>query len=416
MHECNCYSVTDPKNVAANRIRYIGCLSARDAREVLEQIHVDPYGIEAMLPKMRHLNLRMDGVPCKVANILKQEMLSLGGDAAVARGAVGCTVPATDVLLMGTRKQLLRLADKLTRQPFGLEELAAGIGQILDHVDRNEYVLRTSRRCIPIQGRALIMGILNVTPDSFSDGGTFATREKAVAHGLRMVAEGADIIDIGGESSRPGADPVPVEEERRRVIPVIERLAGQVDVPISVDTTKAAIAEAALSAGAEIVNDISALQFDRAMPSVVGASGAAVVLMHMRGRPKDMQEGELSYRDLIADILSCLQDRMKAAEGAGIDAERMILDPGIGFGKTADDNLRILRHLREFKTLGRPVLLGVSRKSFIGHITGDDDPERLEGTAAAVTAAILGGAAIIRVHDVRAMKKVAVMSEAIRGS
>jgi dihydropteroate synthase len=387
-----------------------------EATALLEGIGVDPAGIRAMLPKMEHLNLRIEGVPAKVANIIKQEMLSRGGDAAVARETVGCTIPETDVLIMGTRKQLTRLMNKLSGQPFGLREMAASMGVILDNIARETLVLKTPRRFIPLSGRTLVMGILNVTPDSFSDGGRFFDPERAVEQGVRMAAEGADIIDIGGESSRPGADPVSAEEESRRVIPVLERLAELVDVPLSVDTTKAAVARAAIAAGAEIVNDISAMQFDPAMPGLIAESGAAVVLMHMRGQPKNMQQGDLSYRDVVTDILEFLRERMAAAKNAGIALEQIAVDPGIGFGKSVEDNLRILKRLREFKVLGRPVLMGVSRKSFIGRITADEGPERLEGTAAAVTAAILGGAAIVRVHDVMAMKKATALSDAIRGA
>lgn len=400
---------------AYNRIRCIDIESQDDALDVLGKIKVDPYGIEAMLPKMAHLNLALGEVSCPVANIIKQEMLSLGGDAAVARGTVGCTVPKTDVLIMGTRKQLNRLVEKLTSQPFGLRELAAAIRQILENIDQDAFVWKTPRRCIPLGGRTFIMGILNVTPDSFSDGGRYFSPEKAVERAVRMVQEGADIIDIGGESTRPGAEPVSQEEERDRVIPVIEKLAGLVDIPLSVDTTKADIARAAMDAGAEIINDISAMRFDARMTGVVADTGAAAVFMHMRGEPKNMQTGDLSYREIIADITEFLRDRLDDAEKAGIAIDRIAVDPGIGFGKTAEDNLKILKHLREFKALGRPVLTGVSRKSFIGRITADESADRLEGTAAAVTAAILKGSAIIRVHDVQAMRKVVLMADAIRG-
>jgi len=369
-----------------------------------------------MLPKMSHLNVLLESVPCKVANILKQEMLSLGGDAAVARGTVGCTIPETDVLVMGTRKQLNRLVEKLTMQPFGLRDLAQAIIQLLDNMDQDTFVLKTPRRNMPLGSRTFIMGILNVTPDSFSDGGRFYAADKAVEHGLRMAEDGADIIDVGGESSRPGADPVSAEEELARVLPVIEKLAGLVEIPLSVDTTKAAVAQAAVAAGAEIVNDISAMTLDTRMAGTIAESGAAVVLMHMRGLPKDMQTGDLTYRDLIADVMAYLRARLEEAKAAGIAPERIVVDPGIGFGKTAEDNLKILKHLDRFRALGRPVMTGVSRKSFIGRLTGDDTGERLEGTAAAVAAAILNGSAIIRVHDVKAMKKVAALCDAICGS
>lgn len=386
-----------------------------DALKVLGRIKVDPYGIEAMLPKTSHLNIQMDSLPCKMANILKQEMLSLGGDAAVARGAVGCTIPETDVLLMGTCKQLRRLQEKLTRQPFTLGELADNLGKLLDHLVLNEYLWKTSRRDITVGTKTLLMGILNVTPDSFSDGGTYFSPEKALEHGLKMADEGADLIDIGGESSRPGSDPISVEEELRRVIPIIEMLARRLDIPLSVDTTKAAVAREAIRAGAEIINDISAMQMDAAMSSVARETQAGVVLMHMRGLPKTMQAGYEPYQDTVGDVLFALEDGVTKAEEKGIARERLVVDPGIGFGKSVEDNLILLKRLPEFKAIGRPLLVGVSRKSFIGSITEEQDAYgRMEGTAAAVTAAIIGGASLIRVHDVRAMQRVAAVADAIR--
>jgi len=273
--------------------------------------------------------------------------------------------------------------------------------------------LRTSRRKIVIGERTLIMGIINVTPDSFSDGGRFDAPERAVEEGIRMAEEGADILDIGGESTRPGSDPVPEEEERRRVIPVIRALAKRLDLPLSVDTMKAAIAREALAEGAEIVNDVSALNFDGEMAKVIAETGAAIVLMHMRGTPKAMQQGDLSYRSLRGDIIDFLRMRIEHAADEGIDPEQIMVDPGIGFGKTVTDNMRLIRYLHEFKVLGRPILIGPSRKAFIGKVIGGTPQERVEGTAAVVTAAVLNGGNVIRVHDVSIMKKVAAMADAV---
>jgi dihydropteroate synthase len=280
----------------------------------------------------------------------------------------------------------------------------------------NSAVLRTSRREIMIGQRTLIMGIINTTPDSFSDGGRFITPMTAVEEALRMVEDGADMIDIGGESSRPGSDPVPEEEELRRVMPVIRGLAGKISVPLSIDTMKAAVAREALAEGAEIINDISAMRYDNQMASVVAGAGAAVILMHMRGLPKTMQTGDLHYRSLLDDVLSYLKERIDSAEQNGIAPVQVMIDPGIGFGKTALDNVRLIRHLSEFKILGRPIVTGVSRKSFIGHVTGGGPLERIEGTAASVTATILNGSRVIRVHDVKTMKKVAAMADALAGA
>ena len=220
-------------------IRYLQVTSEKEALDVLKRADVDPYGIQAMLPKMFHLNIVLDGVECRVANIIKQEMLSLGGDAAVARGTVACSVARSDVILMGTLKQMQRFAEKISAQPFGLGAIADRLREILKNIFADSFRLRTSRREMNLGERTLIMGILNVTPDSFSDGGRFDSPEKAVEEGIRMAEEGADILDIGGESTRPGSDPVSPEEEMRRVIPVIRGLASRTDLPLSVDTMKA---------------------------------------------------------------------------------------------------------------------------------------------------------------------------------
>lgn len=272
---------------------------------------------------------------------------------------------------------------------------------------------RTSRREIVIGDNTLVMGVINTTPDSFSDGGQYDSPQKAIEEGIRMVGEGADILDIGGESTRPGSDSVSVLEELKRVIPVVQGLSARVSIPISVDTMKAEVARAALDAGAEIINDVSSLGYDEAMAGTVSASGAGLVLMHMRGMPKVMQQGDLAYSSVIDDVIAFLMERMKKAQASGIDMARIAVDPGIGFGKTAQDNMRLIKKLRAFESLGRPILVGVSRKSFIGQITGGPPSERIEGTAAAVTAAILNGARIVRVHDVAFMKKVALMTDAI---
>ena len=202
------------------------------ALAVLNKIMVDASGIEAMLPKMRHLNIGMEGVSCRAANVIKQEMLAVGGDAAVARGTVACSIPATDVILMGTQKQLRRFAEKITRQPFGLSLLAVSVARFLENIDKQSHILKTARRDITLGDRTLVMGIVNVTPDSFSDGGRYLATEQAIAHARRLVDEGADILDFGGESSRPGALPVSPEEELARIVPVIEAVARQVDTPL----------------------------------------------------------------------------------------------------------------------------------------------------------------------------------------
>ncbi len=259
-----------------------------------------------------------------------------------------------------------------------------------------------------------VMGILNVTPDSFSDGGLYLDRKAAVEHALRMVEDGADIIDIGGESTRPGAEPVPLDEELRRTIPVIEAIASKVDVPISIDTYKAEVAKRAIEAGASVVNDISGLRFDPEMASVVAETGAAVVVMHIKGTPRDMQKNP-KYQDLFGEIIEYLRGSMEIAKKAGVPEERIIIDPGIGFGKRPEHNLQIINRLDRFSVLGRPILVGPSRKSFIGLILDNLPPaERVEGTAAAVAISVFRGASIVRVHDVKAMSRVVRVADAIK--
>lgn len=398
-------------------IRCLVLNTEAEAAEVLESIGADAYGVRAMAPKMGHLNLLIKDLPCPTANIMKQEMLSLGGDVAVARGTVACSIEKTDALVMGTRKQVGRFAEKIEKQPFGLSAIAKEIARVLENIGKDAFRLETPRRTIELGKRTLVMGIINVTPDSFSDGGKLVDAGAAVRRGVEMEEEGADILDVGGESSRPGAMTVSEEEELRRVIPVVEGLAARVGIPISVDTAKAKVAKAALEVGAELVNDITALNGDDRMAEVAAELKAPVVLMHMRGTPRTMQEGDLSYGDLFSEVIDYLAGSIRLALDAGIDPERIVVDPGIGFGKGLRDNIRLLRGLGEFKVLGRPILVGTSRKAFIGAVTGKDAAERLEGTAATVTAAILNGAHIVRVHDVGFMKRVAAMADAIaRGS
>jgi len=269
-------------------------------------------------------------------------------------------------------------------------------------------------RAFDFSERTFVMGILNITPDSFYDGGRFFDTAGAVEQALRMQDEGADIIDIGGESTRPGAAKIPVNEEIRRVVPVIESLSGKLKIPISVDTCKSRVAEAALSAGASIINDISGLRFDPEMAGVAAAGKAAVVIMHIRGTPADMQKNP-SYKALIPEITDYLHQGIAIARQAGIPDDMMIIDPGIGFGKTVEHNLEIIRRLNEFTGFEKPILIGPSRKSFIGGILGGlPAAERLEGTAAAVAIGIFNGANIIRVHDVKEMLMVARTADRIK--
>jgi dihydropteroate synthase len=394
-------------------IRYLHLCNESDRVSIMQKTGVDPYGIEAMLPKMTGYCLHLEAIPCKMANIIKQEMLSVGGDAAVSRNSVSCSIDKTDAVVIGSEKQIMRFADKIDEQPFGLSGIAREVKALIRNLSIEHYNLKTGKRDIRIGDRTLIMGILNVTPDSFSDGGRFKSAQEAVESGLQMIEDGADMIDIGGESSRPGSDPVTVKEEMARVIPVIRGLAKKTSVPISVDTTKSEVAEEAVDQGAEIINDISGLRFDARMAEVIAGKKSALIIMHMKGTPKDMQAGNISYSSVTGDILSFMKKQMEYAESSGIQQECIMIDPGIGFGKTPGDNLKILKNLREFRALGRPIVMGVSRKSFIGHLTGGLPSERIEGTAAAVSASVMNGSRVIRVHDVKFMKKVTSVADAI---
>lgn len=394
-------------------MRTIKINNPEEASAIFRKIGVDPYGIDAMARKTININILLEKQPCKIANIIKQEMLSIGGDAAVARGSVACSVPVSDILMMGTVKQILTLAKKIEKQPFGLNLIAREIFEILNNIYQSEYVWKTSRRKITLGRKTMVMGILNITPDSFSDSGLFSSPQKAIEHGLALADEGADIIDIGGESTRPGSRSVGVKIELKRVLPVIEGLAKKIKIPISVDTKKAEVARLAVDFGAEIINDISALNGDKNMAETIRKTRAAAILMHMRGKPKNMQKGSLAYDNLMGEITDYLKQSSKKALNAGIEKDCIVIDPGIGFGKTPEDNYKIIKDLSELKALGMPVLIGTSRKSFIGKITGGEPDERMEGTAATVVAAIMNGCHIIRVHDVTAMKKVAAVTDVI---
>ncbi|MBE0425147.1 MAG: dihydropteroate synthase [Nitrospirae bacterium] len=262
--------------------------------------------------------------------------------------------------------------------------------------------------------KTYVMGILNVTPDSFADGGLYFDKSSAIERAYQLVEDGADIIDIGGESTRPGSESVSIEEELNRTIPVIVSLAKKINVPISIDTYKSEVAKTALDAGASMVNDVSGLRFDPLMASIVSRYEVPVVIMHIKGKPKDMQQNPV-YEALIPEILDYLRSCIKSAMESGIPEDKIIIDPGIGFGKTFEHNLEIINNLREFTSLGKPLLIGPSRKAFIGKILGDVPAgERLEGTAAAVAISVMNGANIVRVHDVREMVKVVKVADAIK--
>jgi dihydropteroate synthase len=277
---------------------------------------------------------------------------------------------------------------------------------------RSTFVLHCGSHALEIGRRTLLMGIVNVTPDSFSDGGEFFEPGKAIEHGRRLAAEGADVLDIGGESTRPGAQPVDAEAECDRVLPVVEALAKELDVPISIDTSKATVALRALDAGATMLNDVTALRGDPEMADAAARSRLPLVLMHMQGTPRTMQESP-RYDDLMSEIVAYLRGSMAVAVEAGASEEQLVVDPGLGFGKGLGHNLEILRRLGELRSLGRPILIGPSRKSMIGKVLGAAMGQRLLGTAATVAYGIARGAHIVRIHDVAEMRQVARMADAL---
>jgi len=379
-----------------------------EARRAIAAVGADAAGCGWMAPKAVHRLVMLDGVQPKQANIIKQEMLGKGGDAAVSRGVVDHSVAETKVLLMGTLKQYEYFLAKLKSQPFGLAGLAKRIGEALDRQEGFcPYDLDCRGKTIRLGEKTLVMGILNVTPDSFSDGGKYYEPGLAVELAGQMVADGADIIDLGGESTRPGYITVGEEEELARVIPVLKKLVREIPVPVSIDTTKEAVARQSLELGVHIVNDQSALRADPALAALAAKYGAPLVLMHN-------QKGTI-YRDLIGDMVEYFRESISIARQAGVPGENIIIDPGLGFGKTALQNLEALRRLKELRCLGQPVLIGPSRKSTIGKVLNLPVEERVEGTAAAVAVGVANGANIVRVHDVKEMARVTRMTDAIMG-
>ncbi|NOY52496.1 MAG: dihydropteroate synthase [Deltaproteobacteria bacterium] len=379
----------------------------------MRRLGADPPGIGLMFPKGLTRMIRLSDVPCPVANLLKQELLSRGGDCAVAHGTLTHSVETTDVLMVATERHYRGLVRKLKRQNFfGLPALADDLALCIRSFNQNRFPCRFGSELIDLGERTYIMGVLNVTPDSFFDGGAYDSVDAAVIQAIRMAEEGADFIDVGGESTRPGSARVPEEEELKRVLPVVERLVREAGLRISVDTCKASVARAALDAGAHMINDISGLRFDPEMASLVAERDVPVVLMHILGTPKDMQQ-DPSYEDVVGEVLAYLEGSMEIGRAAGMRDEQMILDPGIGFGKRLQDNLDLLKHLSEFKVLGRPLLLGTSRKSMIGAILDLPVAERMEGSLATAVLGVLNGANLVRVHDVRETARAVRMADAV---
>ena len=371
----------------------------------MQELRVDPYGIEIMLPKTIPCLIKLDAISNIAANILKQEMLSSGGDVAVARGALTGKTKTTGCLLIGSLAQLKRLNQKLKAQPFGLSELSKKLECALKNDQRESFTIDLGKSKLSLgPGKTRIMGILNMTPDSFSRDGLYRTPTATIAaYAQQLVKDGADIIDVGGESSRPGSKPVSVRQELTRTIPVIKMLVKKCGIPISIDTYKPEVAQQAIEKGAVIVNDITGLR-NKKMAKLIARKKAAVVIMHMKGTPRTMQKNP-AYVSLLDELITFFEGAIARAQNAGIAKDKIIIDPGIGFGKTSEDNLTILRTLGDLKVLGVPLLVGTSRKSFPGIILNAPPGERIFGTVASTLIAAHNGAHIVRVHDVKEIQQ-----------
>lgn len=388
-------------------LREVKAKNLSEAKQLIQQVGTDSVGISLMGSKAVHRLLLLEDVPVKNANILKQEMLAAGGDAAVNWKIISYESEKSSVLLMGTLKQYDRLVKKLRMQPFGLPRLADEIKELLNNCEQEKtpYEIPFPGQSLYGGERTLVMGVLNITPDSFSDGGHYFDNSKAIKRAKEMVEEGADIIDVGAESTRPGHVPISAEEELKRLLPVLNALAKELSVPITVDTYKAETAEEALKAGAGALNDVWGFQRDPEIAQVAGKYNVPVILMHN-------QEGT-EYKDLMGDIIAFLRNGIDLAVKSGVSEDRIIIDPGIGFGKDTEQNLEVMYKLDELACLGMPILLGTSRKTLIGNTLNLPMEERLEGTAATITLGISKGVDIVRVHDVKEMARVSRMTDAM---
>jgi dihydropteroate synthase len=409
--------------VSSFNVRILDLHTPDEIRAEMEKVGASVPGMKIMMPKASFRVIKVEGLNFAAANIIKQEMLARGGEAVISRQVYSTKDVDSDVLLLGTERHHQDLLRKLRVQPFkSLGAIASEVEQALvRHAGEELGSLSIAGRAFDWGERTYIMGVVNVTPDSFSGDGLGDDIEAALKQAERMIEEGADLIDVGGESTRPGSEPISVEEELGRVVPVIEALARRADVPISIDTYKAEVAGEALTAGAHLVNDVWGLRMEPEIAELAARHQVPLVLMHNRSRPKDAAQTArlggrylgVEYEDLMADVIRELRDSISLAVEAGVEREKIIVDPGIGFGKTVEQNLQLMAKLAELKVLGRPILLGPSRKAFIGYTLDLPLDERVEGTAAAVAVGIANGADIVRVHDVKQMVRVARMTDAM---
>jgi dihydropteroate synthase len=374
-------------------------------------------GSDIMVRKIFPLSIKIRGISSIGANILKQEMLARGGDVVTSVDTLLEKTKTVDIIIQGNTASIKSMIEKIKSQPFSLKELAAELKSYMNRLKKLEKgrQLIIDKKKFNLNKHVLIMGILNITPDSFYDGGYYFTKDKAYARADALAGEGADIIDVGGMSTRPGSLPVSQEEEIKRIIPVIKYIKKNYDVLISADTYRSEVAERAIDAGARIINDISGLSMDSKMPGIIAGRDVSVIIMHIKGTPENMQKNPV-YENVIDEIYDYLEERAAMAISSGIKQERIIVDPGIGFGKTLEHNLEIINKINEFRMMGYPVTVGASRKSLIGSILNLPVEERLEGSLAIAVYSVINGVDILRVHDVKeTVRAVKVAKRAIDG-
>ncbi|MHB1254078.1 MAG: dihydropteroate synthase [Candidatus Humimicrobiaceae bacterium] len=384
------------------KIRQIFINNKEEAYDEFKKIGSTAEGAKIMSDKFINFVIRVDGVESKAVNILKQEMLARNGDVVVPRNALYSSGEKSDVIIFGTKKNIRSLIDKIKLQPFGLKAMSLGLEEFLNSLGKNKSksILKIGKKDFDLKNETVIMGIINTTPDSFFDGGKYLKFKDACERADKIVKEGAHIIDVGGMSTRPGSKPVNIKEELERTISLINYIKKNHDILVSIDTCRSEVAESAIKEGADIINDISGLMLDEKMKQVAAQSGANLILMHMKGTPENMQNDPV-YDDVIGEIYDFFRIQTKIALSAGVSQENIIIDPGLGFGKTPEHNFEIIKKLSDFKSLGYPIMAGASRKSFTGLLLKLLPEDRLEGSLAAAVLCVLNGASILRVHDIR---------------
>lgn len=390
--------------------RLLAISSRADLEREMRRAGSMEMGVQIMAPKGFRLAVRIENVRGKAAALLKQMALSVGAEACIAHGVAAFDDTPAPVIVVGDLRHFRRLYPRLRMEPFGLPQVADEIQRAVALAQSGPLPVCCGEHEL-VFDRTLVMGIINTTPDSFSGDGIGTNVEAAVAQAQGFVAAGAHILDIGGESTRPGSEGVTAEEELARVVPVIEALAPDLGVPLSIDTSKPDVARAALQAGCTIINDVWALR-QPGMVELAAETGAAVCVMHMQGQPRDMQH-QPHYEDVVTEVYAFLAERIETAMAAGVAEKQIMVDPGFGFGKNVEHNLELVRRLAEFRSLGRPILLGPSRKRTIGEMTGKPAQERHFGTAALCALGIANGANLIRVHDVAEMVDVAKVADTV---